>query len=248
MFIKYVSKSFVSVFASLVIAFNASSTVIEVNPGDPSWGTFDPNSEITDGLARNGNGSIELRGDRTRFYGLGNPFDPSSNLGLLSSLTDFSFEWAIDSTSVSLLGADYTPALRLHIFDGQQRSELIWEGAYNGTYGSTARNTWYQTAFSDNFWRFETGIGDSLIYNRSITDWVNTGYSSQAYIAGVSVGVGSSVGAGYLGYADTITMQFAGAAPVTFNFEPIVEEVSEPAIVWLVLMLSSLLVLKRNRR
>lgn len=206
-------------FTLALLAGQAAASVIVVNPGDPSWGTVDANSEITDTFARSGNGSLELRGDRTRFFGLGNPFDINSNIGLLSNLIDFSFEWAIAASSISNLHPDYTPALRLHIFDGQQRSELIWEGAYNGTYGNTTRDTWYQSAFGDNFWQFVSGVGVTEIYNRTINDWKSI-YSSSAYIAAISVGVGSSVGANYLSFADNVTLQFVDQMAMTFNFEP----------------------------
>lgn len=195
----------------------ATAAVIEVKPTDPSWGTGDGNSFISDAAPRSGNGSLELRGDRTRYFGLGNPFDMNSNIGLLNDLVDFSFEWAIDANSLSNLGPDYTPALRLHIFDGTQRSELIWEGAYNAL-GSTDRDTWYNTSFSDNFWQFVSGVGVTEIYDRTITDWQNI-YSGSAYISAISVGVGSSAGTDYIAYADNVTLQFANQESRTFNFE-----------------------------
>lgn len=201
----------------------ASSTII-VLPGDPSWlsigNTGGGSSAVTAAAPRSGNGSLEIRGDRTRFNGLGDPFSPASNLGLLSSVTDFRFDWMVAADSVgSGPGAapSYSPALRLHIWDGAQRSELIWENAYNGA-APAVPGTWYSTGSADNFWRFQTGIGDSLIYNRSIAQWSALGYSPSAYVAAVSIGVGSSAGAGYHAFADNLTIDF-GAGPVTYNFE-----------------------------
>jgi hypothetical protein len=209
-------------FASSIIS--ASAAEIVVYPGDPSWGN--PPSEnsgggssaITATAPRSGNGSIELHGDRTRFFGLGNPYSSASNLGLLSDLTTFTFDWSIDPGSASLLGPDYTPALRLHIWDGNQRSELIWEGAYNGTYGNTTKGQWYTSGADDNFWQFQTGIGATLVYDRSIDDWKSI-YGSGAYIAAVSVGAGSSVGSAYEAFADNITIGFGTAPSTTYNFE-----------------------------
>jgi hypothetical protein len=72
-----------------IIAICANAVVIEVASSSKDWGTGDGNSAITDTVARSGNGSLELDGDRTRFFGLGNPFDSASNIGMLADLSDF---------------------------------------------------------------------------------------------------------------------------------------------------------------
>lgn len=213
-----------------IIALCANAVVIEVTSSSTDWGTGDGNSAITDTVARSGNGSLELDGDRTRFFGLGNPFDSTSNIGMLANLSDFSFEWLIAASSLSNLGPDYTPALRLHLWDGAQRSELIWEGAYNGTYGNTTRDTWYNSDFSDNFWQFQSGIGVTAIYDRGLNDWQGI-YSQNAYISAISVGVGSSVGNDYKAFADNVSLGFIGSESRTFNFETAASVVSAPATV-----------------
>lgn len=206
----------------------ASAITVTVLPGDSSWvnpptentGAGGGSSAITGTAPRSGNGSLELFGDRTRFIGLGNPFSSASNLGLLSSLTDFKFDWMVAVGSAGTgpgSASSYSPALRLHIWDGTQRSELIWENAYNGS-APAIQGTWYSTESDDNFWRYQTGLGDSLIYNRSLTQWSTLGYSANAYISAVSIGVGSSAGAGYHAYADNLTLSF-GANATTYNFE-----------------------------
>lgn len=210
---------------SLVATFSLASSAIAVTvtPSDTSWGnpagenSGGGSSSITGTAPHSGTGSVEMFGDRTRFVGLGNFYDKNSNLGLLKDLTGFTFDWNIAVGSTSALSPDYTPALRLHIWDGNQRSELIWEGAYNGTYGNTTKGTWYTTGVNDNFWQFQTGIGATLVYDRDITDWQSI-YSSGAYIAGISIGVGSSAGAGYHAFADNVTLAF-GANSTTYNFE-----------------------------
>jgi hypothetical protein len=144
---------------------------------------------------------------------------------MLGDLVDFSFDWLIDSNSQTNLDQDYTPALRLHLWEGCsqqacQRSELIWEGAYNNTYGNTVRNTWYTTSFTNNFWQFVNSPVNTAteIYNRTITDWKGI-YADDTFISGVSVGVGSSAGTDYLAFADNVTIQFANEEARTFNFE-----------------------------
>ncbi|MGN6387655.1 MAG: hypothetical protein ACTHMT_15605 [Verrucomicrobiota bacterium] len=208
----------------LTLALSSSNLLaVTVYPGDPSWAN--PPGEnggggsaaITTTAPRSGNGSVEMFGDRTRFFGLGNPYSSASNIGLLSDIQSFTFDWSVATDSISKLGADYTPALRLHIWDGAQRSELIWEGAYNGVSGLT-KGAWYTTGTDDNFWQYKAGIGDSLIYNNDISDWQSV-YSKDAYIAGISVGLGSSVGSDYHAFADNVTLTFKNGQSATYNFE-----------------------------
>ncbi|MBL4802691.1 MAG: PEP-CTERM sorting domain-containing protein [Emcibacter sp.] len=209
-----------------------------VYPGDANWANpgiangGGGSSAITNAAPRSGNGSLELHGDRTRFFGLGDPENPSSNLMLLSEVNNFTYDWMIDPSSVSALHVDYTPALRLHIWDGNQKSELIWEGAYNNTYGNTTKGDWQTSSADDFFWRWETGIGFTLLpggaqANLAISDWANSSnlwYSANAYVAGISVGVGSSAGGSYYAFADNVILN-----DQTFNFE-VRNTVPEPAM------------------
>ncbi|WP_375172665.1 PEP-CTERM sorting domain-containing protein [Pseudooceanicola sp.] len=207
----------------------AHATSVTVLDGSEGWANGDGNSEISSDAPRDGNGSLKVSGDRTRTFGLGNPFDANSNLGLLSDVTSFGFDWRLDSASVSNLASDYTPALRLHIFDGSQRSELIWEGAYNGTYGNTTSDTWYTASLTgtdaDVMWRWETGPGitydtNGAIVTETISDWASGArYSAGAYVAAISVGAGSSVGDDYFAFVDNVSIGFGGADAVTYNFE-----------------------------
>jgi hypothetical protein len=207
----------------------AHATTVTVLDGTEGWGNSDGNSEISSDAPRDGNGSLKVSGDRTRTFGLGNPFNANSNLGLLSNVTSFGFDWRLDSASVSNLASDYTPALRLHIFDAGQRSELIWEGAYNGTYGNTSFDTWNTASLTgtdaDVMWRFESGIGQTngsngAIVTETISDWASGGlYSAGAYVSAISVGAGSSVGNDYFAFVDNVLIGFDGAEAVTYNFE-----------------------------
>ncbi|WP_230026936.1 PEP-CTERM sorting domain-containing protein [Massilia sp. Bi118] len=216
----------------------ANATEVKVTPGSPLW--VNPtgenggggSSQITGTMPRSGNGSLEMTGDRTRMFGLGNPYDPGSNLGLLDQLSRLTFDWAVASSSVAKLDPDYTPALRVHIFDGNQRSELIWEGAYNNIYGNTTHGQWYSSGTNDMFYRYVTGSGVTLNngsqVNMSLASWeASNYYSNNAYIAGFSVGVGSSAGSDYLAFADNVTIDL-GRASTTYNFELDAADVPEP--------------------
>lgn len=232
-----------SIAALLVFGAHATSQAAEivVTPGTPTWtspaseNTGGGSSTITGAMARSGNGSVEITGDRTRLFGLGNPYSPGSNLGLLSQLSSLTFDWAIAGGSTSNLHPDYTPALRVHVFDNGQRSELIWEGAYNGAYGATDRDTWYTTDTGDNFYRWVSGSGVTLDngsqVNQALGGWIGSGYySTAAYISGFSIGAGSSVGGGYHAFADNVTIVLDGES-TTYNFELEAAEVPEPGTI-----------------
>ncbi|HNS39362.1 MAG TPA: hypothetical protein PKJ56_03830, partial [Promineifilum sp.] len=140
----------------LVIVFgamSASAATIVIMPGNlQGWSQQDTSmggsSKITTTAPRSGNGSVEMRGDKTRWQKGSKPFiGAPTSLGLLSDVTDFAFDWMVATDSVSSLGANYTPALRLLVYDPDgsvKYSELGWEGAYNGPVVVT-KGTWVTT-------------------------------------------------------------------------------------------------------
>jgi hypothetical protein len=230
-----------------------------VTPADTTWvsvgNSGGGSSSITDTFADSGagQGSLELYGDRTRFI-KGNPWSSDSGdaFGKLSDLNTFTFDWAIASGSSSNLNPDYTPALRLHIYEPNypdslhlgrgSNIELIWEGAYNGVYPSDpSRDTWFTTSSGDDFWRWdgsETTDG-GVLQTLSLSEWsqgLDTSddrwFSNDALIMAISVGVGSSAGSDYHAYADLVRLGFDGQDIETFNFEP-ASEIPVPAAVWL---------------
>jgi hypothetical protein len=239
----------------LAVTGAAQAGLVTVLPSDPLWGnppgenSTGGSSAITATMPRTAGetGSLELTGGRTRFFGLGNPYSAASNLGLLSQVTAFAFDWMIAVGSTNPYNDDYTPALRLHIWDGAQRSELIWEGAYNGVYGTAVNGTWYTSSPTANFWRFQSGIGVTLqpiggaLALAAVSDWAtgndNAGhrwYSDSAYVSAISIGVGSGASANYRAFADNVVFNIAGNER-TFNFEMLAPvQVPEPASLALV--------------
>jgi hypothetical protein len=216
-----------AIFAMSAVA-SAHANVVTVTPGSPLW--TNPASEnsnggsstITNTMARSGNSSLEMTGDRTRMFGLGNPYSAGSNLGLLDQLSSLTFDWALSQAGTAY-NADYTPALRVTVFDKGVRSELIWEGVYNGTYGHTTRDTWYSTGVNDLFYRNVSGSGVTLNsgsqVNMSLAAWeASNYYTDAAYISGFSVGVGSGASPAYLAFADNVTIDLKGVS-TTYNFE-----------------------------
>ncbi|HRQ14000.1 MAG TPA: right-handed parallel beta-helix repeat-containing protein [Promineifilum sp.] len=223
----------------LVVALGtltASAAAITVTPGSPQGWASTGNSgggssAITTTAPRSGLGSTELTGDRTRWIKAVDPLAPAK-LGDLYAVTDFAFDWMVATGSTSSLPQppDQTPGLRLHVYDPNatnKYSELIWEGAYNGPVTVT-QGSWVSTDMIGGgqlLWRWVTGPGITLDgggsqVNQTLSAWQNSAwYSSDAVVFGVSVGVGSSIGAGYHAFTDNVVLGFSNA-PDTYNFEP----------------------------
>jgi len=207
-----------------VIASAGTQIVLDTDPAWGAWGNSGGGSSvINDAAPRSGNGSLELRGDRTRF---------SPNVGIiggsLSNLSAFGYDWMIASDSTNTLDPDYTPALRLHLSDG---SQLIWEGAYNGVYGNNTKGVWYTTdlmADGQSMWRWNGGVDldpTGAQKNYSISKWASE--LNGVSILNVSIGAGSSASSGYHAFADNLVAGFGDSEPTTYNFE--VQAVPEPA-------------------
>ena len=171
---------------------------------------------ITATAPRSGNGSLEMTGTRTRFA-TGNiyPAASSTSLADLSSVTGLTFDWRIAANSTNNYNADYTPALRLHIFDTGvgAKKELIWEGAYNNTYGNTARDTWYTSSALDKFYITGGNVNEGM----TIAQWAST-LDTGSFVSGISVGSGGGAGLGYNVFADNVKFSTT-SGDTTFNFE-----------------------------
>jgi len=215
--------------ALLFVTGSTYAATIEVTPLSPAgWdspageNSGGGSSMITSDVPRSGDGSLRMTGDRTRFE-----LDMSASPVPLDEVTDFGYEWYVDGSSVATLHPDYTPALRLHIYDpvAVEAGELIWEGAYNGIYGSLTRDTWNTTdGMTDVLWRWISGGGGVDLdsggaqKNLTVAQWV-ADLGSEVVVWKISVGVGSPAGGGYLAYADNVIFG-ANNAPDTYNFEP----------------------------
>jgi hypothetical protein len=228
-------------------AARAADTTTVVTPTNPQ-GWSDPAYEnnpggsaaITSAKPFDGNGSVEFVGDRSReIMGTapGNQFNPASNIIALNQVTGISFSWAIDPASSR---TDYSPALRLHIQDGAQRSELVYEAVYNaGDLAASAGGAWVTTDFSDLFWQNIAGSGVTLVggaqENLTVSDWIANHYSSNAYVTAISLGQGSGATDGYHAFGDDVILGTTSGNR-TFNFEVSAGGVPEPATWGLMLM------------
>lgn len=240
---------------SLVVA-GAKGATVTVTPSSPA-GWYNPpgennmggSSAITSTAPHLTTGSVELFGGRTRFV-LGSIyyFSGVPSLGLLDDVNSFHFDWSIAVGSTNPYHPDYTPALRLHIWDPTlgQRSELIWEGAYNGTYGATTKGVWYTSSDADKFWRWQAGAGETLIGGAlglmKVSDWAASSfYSPEAFVMGISVGAGSGATSAYHAFADMVTYN-----GTTYNFETAV--IPLPAAAWTGLALFGVLGIAKGLR
>ncbi len=217
--------------ATTALSVPAFAGEVKVLPTDTAWrnlpGELRDNATagITDTAPRSGNGSLELTGPRTRFA-IGNiyPNAQTTPLIALDQVTGLTFDWRIAGDSVNPYNPDYTPALRLHIWDAGAgvRREIIWEGAYNGAYGpQTVPDTWYSSTLADSFY---VGAGNEN-NGRTVADWAQR-YAAGSFVAAISVGSGGGAGA-YHAFADNVTLYTVGGS-TTYNFE-VAGAVPEPA-------------------
>lgn len=220
----------IALAAFAVLALTAARAQADTIYPNTSWGSLPGENTgggaatITNAAPRNGNGSLELVGDRTR-YTNGNYYDRTpTGLYAASTVSGLTFDWQVASAGTNTYSPDYTPALRLHIYDpvNNKRSELVWEGAYNNVYGNEAKNTWYVTSTNDNFYQFVTGSGVTLNggsqVNQTLAQWIAT-YNGSATVKAISVGDGSGASATYHAFVDDVTISFTSGASTTYNFE-----------------------------
>ncbi|WP_260597120.1 PEPxxWA-CTERM sorting domain-containing protein [Sphingomonas endolithica] len=213
-------------------AAEAATTI--VTPKATTWrvttGTAN-SAKITGTEAHSGDGSLELKGDVSRFtYDGTSSF--SSAIASLADVRSLTFDWRIAGDTVSALNPDYTPALRLNIKNGiLQYGELIWEGVYNGVYGATTvPDTWYST---DSTAKFYFGRGNEN-GAKTLAEW--TASMGTWDVVGISVGQGSSAGAGFHAFADNVTLATTRGS-TTYNFEATANgAVPEPAT-WAMMIL-----------
>jgi hypothetical protein len=225
--------------------FNTTDTTV-ITPFSTTWYTSGNsgggNSEITGYTGIDGDGAALIQGDRTRFA-IGNMFPsaafPEPNVGRIADLTNFNFQWNTVQLGAGVQSAQ-APAFRVHVYDpqNQRRIEFNWEDGEQSTpqfvNGAGSLETVYQGDFfaaGSRVYPFTGGLGrglfdagNNLIQGsdsaQSLASLLATLAVNDAFITGLSVGVGSSVGADYLGYADQINFTVAGGADFTVNFVP----------------------------
>jgi hypothetical protein len=242
-----------SIALLVAAAGSAQAQLINVNPstvipafGTPWYSTGNTpsgSSAITSYIGIDGDGAAQIRGDRTRFA-IGNIFpsnsSPLPNVGLLSDVTAFSYQWNTVSVGAGIPTAQ-APVLRLHVLDpvNNRRVEFIWEDGEQSVpqfVGLMAPVGTLGTVYSGNFftgrvYAFTGGLGRGIFNGSGVlipgsdsalpfSNLISILGVPTATVAGVSVGVGSGVGSGFEGYADTVTLQFGTSPALQMNFVP----------------------------
>jgi len=235
--------------AALATASVASAGVVDVFPGDPSWIGFGNSgggsSTIEASTAIDADGSLRIRGDRTRFGTFSDTdfSDGVTGFGTLSDLTAFSFDWSVSSEGAGVTTAQ-APALRLNVWDpaSGRTHEIIWEDGEQTASerqfvaGSGTTNTVYSGDFfgadasrvyviTTPFGSFGRGLfdgGGSLIAGSNAAQdlmslYTDYNLSGDSLVYGVTLGVGSSVG-DFDGYADNVRLAFGSGFDTTWNF------------------------------
>jgi len=151
-------KFFGQVTAAAIFAISLQAANITVYPGS-SWTEQSTagcpcNSSINGNMPRNGTGSLEIVGPRSRFA-LGDVTSFTTNLGLLSNLTAFSYDFL--TSNLGSAPPNSYPIARLHLYDpiNMYGSELVWENAETGNVAFST-GTWqsYNVFASGSIYRF----------------------------------------------------------------------------------------------
>jgi len=195
-----------------------------VIPGENSAGAT---TEIVAGTSNDGDGSLHISGDRTRVqtgvqYG-GAPGLPTDTGISANSLVSLGGDYLVTNAGTGDL---QSPAFRILVQDGSQRSELIWEAAYNGGVVTDAWTT--MTDPNALFWQYVAGSGPTFVAGTStyvshtLAQWGDL-YSSTAFVSGISVGDGSGAGSSFNAYVDHVALT-TDAGTTMYNFKAAVPE------------------------
>ena len=151
-------KFFAQVTAAAIFAMSLQAETFVVTPGgtwtEQSTSGCPCTSSINGNVPRSGNGSLEIVGPRSRFA-LGDITGFTTNLGLLSALTSFSYEFL--TSNLGSAPANSFPIARLHLYDpiNTYGSELVWENAETSNVVFSLNN-WltYDVFASSSLYRF----------------------------------------------------------------------------------------------
>lgn len=227
----------IAAVAALCFATPALAASTVVTTLDGSQGFVAPAGElgagssaiITSNTALSPDGSLQLSGNRTRVLN-GNNYTHTTNYGLANSLVSLTGDYLVTNG-----GADgiQSPAFRVYVQDGTQRSELIFEAANNGGYSLGTASSVTATSL---FYQYIAGSGATLLpgtptYDLRTAAAFGASYSGNAFISAFGVGNGSCPTncTNFNAFADNLALTTtAGTSSVDFAAAS-VAAVPEPA-------------------
>jgi len=231
--------SFVAVILSVV---ECRASVITVLPGDANWSssgnTNGGSSVIAPSALLDGNGAVQITGDRTRFN------ITTGNYGTLGAVSAFSFQWAV--TQQGNINSAQAPALRLFTSDATMRPlQFIWEDGEQSSpvfvNGAGSLGTAYTGDFfglANRVYPFTSGLGRGLFDGggvlipgtdsaQAIGSLIASGNLGNAIVFSYGVGIGSSAG-NFTGVADRV-MIGNSVTSTTYDFQIASAPIPEPA-------------------
>ena len=200
--------------ATVFVATGASAQTTTVTTldgsqgmGAPAFETYGSNAAvptITSSTALSADGSLQFSGDRGRVLN-GNNYTPNQNYGSANSLVSLTGDYLVNNGGTAGI---QSPAFRVYVQDGPQRSELIFEAANNGGYtlGQAASVT-----ANSLFWQQVNGAGPTFqpgtqsYVLRTVAAWGDL-YSANAFISAFGVGFGGGAGESFNALADNVVL------------------------------------------
>lgn len=219
----------------------------DLGPGLGRWNTANvrtgSSAAITDGNARNGNGSAGMSladGNGKADFALTWGYVANRTLGNLDAL---SYDWYRSAGGGA--PAHLQPALRLvYDTDGDagtpyDRGYLVWELEYNGR--GVVDNTWTSSdTIGGNFWMRQfnpPGTPGNTVehYNTTLAEWMSADrpgapadeLNANTAILGIEFGIGSGWNGSFSGFVDNVRVGF-GTDTQAYNFESTASDVPEP--------------------
>lgn len=219
-------------------------------PAGESWGSLpgenSGTTEITASTALESNGSLHLSGDRTRVQ-TGIQYNGfATNLGVTADqLFSYTGDFIVNDGGGNAAGTGgiQSPAFRVYLNNAttNQRSELIWEAAYNGGYTTGAKTSLSSDGI---FWRYIAGCGaviqgggcGSGTYEQHTLEAWGDLIGNGWYLSALGVGNGSGAGLDFDALVDNLTLSTTNANFGTQSYDFQVEgAVPEPAT-WLMMI------------
>lgn len=234
-----------TIFAAPALAQNTTVTTLDgsqgfVAPAGELRPQPNPTSSatITANPALDADGSLQLSGLRTRVLN-GDNYGATTNYGLANDLVSFTADYLVTNGSPDGI---QSPAFRVYIQDGTQRSELIYEASNNNggyTLGEaesvTANSLFYQNIAGSG----PTFLPGTSTYLSLTLEAFGNLYSSNAFITAFGVGNGGCPTdcTNFNAFADNLALTLTGGRTNAVNFaSSAVAAVPEPATWAMMLM------------